>query len=855
MVEKYLVSGKGLILVLVVSGSDEPLHKRKPPTPCIGIVARVLIVCSLLLAVTGSVGATSSSVTAKVSGASLLTTSSTSNLRLKRYVAAGDRAYVIGAENGSFPPMGWHITGLMGGVWAHPIKLLDGYWLRLGTHWLTNADKFTSGPGYVEMSFPSVDGIGVTRTEFSPDGIPAVLVRVSLANAGSSKKTIPLTAVVRSELMAAYPWASTQPNAGDFNGHDRGSYTASNGRLTFKEPGKPWYAMVQASVKPKSGATSDDFWGPVSPADQGSFAQYGYGTGGKLEWQIALPPRSSTDVWLAIAGSHTSEGEASSALHVALSGPNKLLAEKIADRQTLLNQTEIAVPDKPLEAAFQWAKMNMADLRRTVTDVQVRPTSDGTEYPPPVKTFKQLSGIGAGFPDYPWFFGADGAYTTYALVASGQWQTAMDHLQTIREVSQAVNGNTGKVVHEVVTDGSVYFGLNSDSGDTNETAQFAVAVDLLWRWTGDHAFLQKMYPFVKAGLHYITSRQLDPDGDGWPEGAGMVEVSGMASAKLDVASYVWLALQSLGEMAAAEGDHSTQVWAASKAAWMQSHFASAWWVAKDSLYADSLCSAADVTSGTGPCTRAGQKLQEKYWIDATPMETGLAPSSDANKALNYMQSGTFTGAGGLYQAGKNGGADGHGDLRIWTLPTSVMAVAEGNYGRVDDSLTYVDDIARLLDLEMPGALPEMAPSPAYDPFQNMTSRAMFMQAWSAYGIQWPVIHDFLGIDPNVPDKAITVIPDPPSTWSGLSVSDLRVGSGSMSVSEQRTGLSYTIQVTVPKGFSLTIGQVIPSGLHVESVILDGTSAVYSVVDTSRGEEVHVTASTNVSHSLVVALTK
>ena len=34
-------------------------------------------------------------------------------LAQKRYVAAGDRAYVIGSEDGRFPPMGWHIRGEM----------------------------------------------------------------------------------------------------------------------------------------------------------------------------------------------------------------------------------------------------------------------------------------------------------------------------------------------------------------------------------------------------------------------------------------------------------------------------------------------------------------------------------------------------------------------------------------------------------------------------------------------------------------------------------------------------------------------------------------------------------------------
>ena len=62
------------------------------------------------------------------------------------YIAAGDRAYAIGAQDGGFPDMGWHVKGEMGGLWAHPIKLLDGFWLRVDGAWLVGARRFISGP-------------------------------------------------------------------------------------------------------------------------------------------------------------------------------------------------------------------------------------------------------------------------------------------------------------------------------------------------------------------------------------------------------------------------------------------------------------------------------------------------------------------------------------------------------------------------------------------------------------------------------------------------------------------------------------------------------------------------------------
>ncbi|MGH3149029.1 MAG: hypothetical protein ACRDTR_24880, partial [Rubrobacter sp.] len=66
----------------------------------------------------------------------------------RRYVATGDRAYVVGTEAGRFPAMGFHTRGEMGGVWSPPIKLLDGLWFGIGDRWIGPAREFTSGYGH-----------------------------------------------------------------------------------------------------------------------------------------------------------------------------------------------------------------------------------------------------------------------------------------------------------------------------------------------------------------------------------------------------------------------------------------------------------------------------------------------------------------------------------------------------------------------------------------------------------------------------------------------------------------------------------------------------------------------------------
>jgi glycogen debranching enzyme len=824
------------------------------------VVSKVVAACFLILL---------TSVAGAAPGPDGPTRPTTDLLNQKRYVAAGDRAYVIGSEDGRFPPMGWHIRGEMGGVWAHPIKLLDGYWFALDDQWIPQASSFTTGAGYVQMQFPTTAGLEVTRTEFSPDGSPVVLVGLTLRNPENTNRSVKLTMDARSEIMAAYPWSWTRPSAKCFNQKDEANFDSQSQTLTFKEGRKPWFATVGSSERSARRATGDQFWGPVTPDQQPEYYEYENledpnrdtscadgprSTGGQLVWNISVGGNQERTLWVAVGGSHSSQSVAQRAVQGALKNPDNLLAQKVQGRQALLDNTRVVLPDEELQEAFDWGKLNMADLTRTVTNMQVRDVDEGRAYPPAEGTIPSATGIGAGFPDYPWYFGTDGAYTAFPLLVSGQWDTIKEHLRTIRDVSRIVNGSTGKVVHEVVTDGSVYWGANDDPGNTNETAQFATAVEQTWRWSGDNRLRDEMYPFIVEGMKYITSSgcsvggpsqegTCDNDKDGWPEGYGMVERTGMGEEKLDNTAYTWQALRALEAMAQSRGDTATATWADGKADAMEAKFDVAWWMPSDNLYADSLDNPGNV------------KLQQKHWINATPMEVLLAPQNRATAALNTLESSTFTGSCGLFHTGVGGGPTGAGELKCWTLPTSVMAVAEANYGRLGDKQApfYMRSIANQLDLEMPGALPEISPSPEYDPFVDFRDRAMFMQAWSSYGVQWPVIHHFLGISPDVPAGSLAVVPDVPDDWPGLSVKNLQVGSGTIEASASHDGDSYTTKVSASTtGWNLTIGHTLPAGATVETVTLDGESVEPDdVVDTYRGREVRVETSTGDPHTLVV----
>jgi len=771
----------------------------------------------------------------------LLTCSVTHDLQQRRYVAAGDCAYVIGTTDGDFPPMGWHIRGEMGGVWAQPIKLLDGYWFALDGLFLPPASRFTTGQGYVQMEFLTPQGIHVTRTEFAPDGLPAVLVGLTLSS--QHARTVRLSMDVRSDLLAAYPWDWTSPkNTRSFSGQDVSS--AENDVLLFRKPDHPWFALVALAAGEADINVNGAFWGTQDDTAEQGHSEHGHGAGGQLSTYVEIPTSGETTVWFVVAGSHISFEDAFDTLHTARQSPEDLLQAKIANRRAVLERTQITIPDDMLQAAFDWGKLNLADLRMTVRQVQVRDVHVGTAYPAPAATFDTLTGIAGGFPDYCSFFGTDGAYSVYSLLVTGQWDTARGHLRAIRDISRAINGTTGKVIHEMTPDGAVFYGSNSVAGNTNETAQFAIAVELFWRWSGDDTFRDEMYDFVCAGLRYALS-VLDPDGDGCPSGRGMVERDGMAEHTLDVAAYTWQALNSLAHMAASRDDWTMHDWAQRHAYSLYQTFGSAWWMPEENLYADSLDS----------CIQPQIRVQQLHWINAVPLEVALVPLANANAVLDRMESVVFTGENGLYHTGIGGGPDGVGEPRIWTLPNSVMSVAEANYGRLGakQALHYMRAIAAGIDLEMPGALPEVLASPDYNPFAEFRQRYMLMQAWSSYGIHYPLIHHMLGISPFAPQRRLFVVPQLPPEWHHLSVSHLRVGDDELEVVAERLEHAYRTTVDVSRRWTLTIGHTLLSADQIQAVCLDGIEVNYRITHTTRGQEVHVQTSGGALHTLEVLL--
>ncbi len=806
----------------------------------------------------------------------------------RRVVVTGDRAWVLGTADGRYPAAGFHTRGEMGGFWLPNLKLLDGMWFGIDDAWIGAGTKTSTGWGYVRTDLPDTNGVSVSRTDFVPDGVSGALVGLTLRS--STERRFTLKADAHSELLGSYPWGETNPAQTQANLKD--SVAVRGRHLEFSDRGTPpisngefhdWGAVVGSSLAPTATKTGPNFRGPqgegsigeskrpvICPAsgptappqpDRCDDTEYGKGVGGQLRYRISLRPGEAKTIWFGVGGSANGVRGARSELRAALENPEQALRAKVATRYRVDEQTKINLPgNKLLADSIRWSKQMLAASEQRVSNLKLREVNAGQNYPPPTGRLDRMRWFGAGWPDYTWLFGTDGEYTAYAAVAAGQFAVIKDHLRALRDVSNVINPESGKIVHEVTPDGAVFFGADADAGNTDESSKYPTAVNLVYKWTGDRRFLRDLYPASVKAMKFVAG--LDEDNDGWPEGLGNVEREGMGEEKLDNAVYTIRGYADVADMAQILGDGDTYRWAVGKARALLQKFEQDWWYGGDTdSYADSLDDPGN------------NKVFQRHWIGLTPTDAvvpripgraagPLASQAHANATLTEHELDCYSSDLGLYHTGTGptsapAGNPGSScdsvisevpsERNVFTLNSAIAAVSEGNYGRLglNQQGIYTTGNARSQldpDLwEMPGMMPEIVPGGDFGANIDrlFTERSMVMQAWGAYGTIWPVVHQWLGVSPDLGRGTVAVVPQIPADQPSATGKGIRLGSGSIDVSASRAGKTYTTTVIRDGRVGLRIGAVVASQA-VASAKLNGKTVNLRdlrTVRTARGWEV------------------
>ena len=117
-------------------------------------------------------------------------------------------------------------------------------------------------------------------------------------------------------------------------------------------------------------------------------------------------------------------------------------------------------------------------------------------------------------------------------------------------------------------------------------------------------------------------------------------------------------------------------------------------------------------------------------------------------------------------------------------------------------------------------MPEIAPGGVFGANidKPLNERSMVMQAWGAYGVLWPVVHQWLGVSPDMGRGRVAVVPQLPPDQPSASARSIKVGSGRLDVTARRTasgpGTRYATTVVRHGRSTLVVGAVLPRGTEV-----------------------------------------
>lgn len=721
------------------------------------------------------------------------------------FVAAGDRVYMIGHQNGSFPDLGWHVEGEMGGIWLHPIKLIDGFTASVSvdgkSFCLDKAQSFTNYPFSNILRFPLENsGLEVERMQFVPDGKEGMTVLFRLKNVDKSDKTLQFQFNAYVDLMPVWLGERT----GMIDQGDVISFDEMTNTFSAKDEGNPWFAVWGTSegiqLSPQNELTC-----AYSPKGNGSAAGFSL--------EINIPAGTEQIIPVFIAGSTESELKAMETLVDLRQNLDSDWFDKKKRYKELASLAEIQIPDAELQKTFQWIKYNSDWLVRDVPGMG--------------------RGFGAGLQDYPWFFGVDSEYTIQGLIATGRKDLVYSTLELIHNLSEKENGN-GRIIHEVSTNGAVF-----NPGNINETPQWASTIWEVYRWTGDRDLLEKYFPSIEKGLDWLL-RENDKDGNLLADGYGMMEIHGLKSEMIDVAAYSQKAFADAAKMAEILGktelSKSYQQTADALAGKINSDF----WVEEFRSYADFIGTVEEALHLIDDAIIRADTLKKPWaveelkatkaklstlpknqkqgfvlfhnWVVNTPMETGIADPEKAKIALATAKKytnpfGTFvTGIDRDEQAeNEDGSFAGSKSFSytgaVMTLPTGVSAIGENRYGNPDGALDYLKRMTRSFGFALPGSMYEVSPD-----------YGMFTQAWNMYSFGVPIVMQFFGIQPDAGNRVIHIRPQMPSTWEEASIQKVMVGdneikltyvdkSGVRAIEVEQTQSKWGISIEIPEEFS------------------------------------------------------
>ncbi len=519
------------------------------------------------------------------------------------------------------------------------------------------------------------------------------------------------------------------------------------------------------------------------PIDRRSHDEVLSGGSIRFRWDVRLAPGERRDFGWTVWGSiepttDRRDGETPAALFPdapRISADDGAAAYHAWDRGTTAIQTDHELFNLTLGRS-------LADLRLLVNDG-----------PGPEERY-----IAAGVPWFSTLFGRDSLITSFEALAFRP-QIAVETLAVLAayqatEVDDWRDAQPGKILHELRTGelaGSGELPHTPYYGSVDATPLFLILLGATYDWTGDRAFVDRLWPNALAALAWIdTYGDLDGDGfveyqrrsergllnQGWKDSSDAIRdragrTSTMPIALAEVQGYVFDAKRRMAALATVRGETELANRLLAESESLRARFEEAFWVEDQRYYAMAL------DGDKRPLDAIASNAGHCLW-------TGIASPARARDVADRLMSPEMFSGWGIrtYAEGQPGyNPIGYHTGSVWPHDTSLVAAGLKRYGFDDESNRLVGHVFQAAQHFAEYRLPELfcgfdrdqASMPVPYPV------ACSPQAWAA-GASFLFLETMLGLRAHAGQGELELrhpnLPD----WIGkVTLTNLRIGDASV----------------------------------------------------------------------------
>jgi glycogen debranching enzyme len=682
--------------------------------------------------------------------------------------AVGPRAAMLGTESGTFE------------AWVFPLKLLHDFRLVFTLDGRVMpaeslARRVIARPGSFSLLY-SGDEFQVTETFAVPVDQPGILVRLQV----NTTAPVRIDAHFTRDFQLMWPAAV---GAAYINWED-----AAHG-FVLGADGQPYRGLVASPDAARLGQ------------------EYGTNYSASTDCAFTLGTvRGRAERVIAIAATFQSGQEPAAVFRAMTAYPARTIADTEKFYEEYLDRTvQVVLPDRELQQAYDWSRLS--ELKALVHNPFLG------------------EGLAAGFglsrggnrPGFAWFFGRDSFWTSLALTASGDFETARAAIAFIAKYQRA----DGKLPHEISQSASLVPWFDNypyPYASADATPLFVIAMREYVEASGDLAFLKENWERLNKALAFMRSTF---DADGFPRnyqvGHGWVEGGPLLPVRTEFyqAGAFVEALRSMAALAGRMGDGALAAQLDREFQAKKQKLNQLFWIPASQSWAFAI-------------GRDGKPVDQPSVLATVPMWFGLTDAANSRRMIRQLADEPHATDWGmriisarspLYNpAGYHFGS-------VWPLFTGWASVGEYRYHAADAAYANLKRNSWLALDGAGGNTTEVLSGDVYAPLSTASSH----QTWSAAMVVSPLLRGLFGLAVNALDRRITLAPHLPASWEQFEIRNVPLAGGKADFAFQRDDRETTLRIRNrgSEPFALEFAPALAPATEVTAAEFGGTAAKWT----------------------------